>query len=38
MGELSIVMPTAGAMEDWVTKYLGGWWGYLTGFSFNLDG
>lgn len=36
MGELSIAMPTAGAMEDWVTKYLGGWWGYLTGFSFNL--
>ncbi len=31
--ELSVGMPSAGAMGPWVERFMGPWWGYLAGFS-----
>lgn len=36
MGELSVGMPEAGAMSVWVEKYLGKFWGLLSGLTFSV--
>jgi len=34
LGELAVGMPNAGAMSQWVERFLGSWWGFLAGFAF----
>jgi len=36
MGELSVGMPDAGAMSVWVDKYMGKFWGLLSGLTFSV--
>lgn len=36
MGELSVGMPEAGAMSVWVEKYMGKFWGLLSGLTFSV--
>jgi amino acid transporter len=36
MGEISVGMPSAGAMSDWVQKYLGRFWGLMSGLTFSV--
>jgi amino acid transporter len=36
MGEISVGMPSAGAMSDWVQKYLGKFCGLLSGITFSI--
>jgi len=36
MGEISVGMPSAGAMTEWVDKYLGKFWGLLSGLTFSV--
>jgi amino acid transporter len=36
MGEISVGMPSAGAMSDWVQKYLGRFCGLLSGLTFSI--
>ncbi|MFC4799067.1 APC family permease [Neobacillus sp. GCM10023253] len=36
LGELAVGMPTAGAMSTWVERFMGKWWGFLSGFTFAL--
>lgn len=36
LGELSVGMPSAGAMTDWVNKYLGRFWGLMSGLTFSV--
>jgi len=36
LGELSVGMPSAGAMTDWVNKYLGKFWGLMSGLTFSV--
>lgn len=36
MGELSVGMPSAGAMTFWVSKYLNRFWGLLSGMTFSV--
>lgn len=36
LGELAVGMPNAGAMSLWVERFMGKWWGFLSGFSFAL--
>ena len=36
LGELAVGMPNAGAMSDWVERFMGKWWGFLAGFSFAI--
>ncbi len=36
MGELSVGMPEAGAMSVWVDKYMGKFWGLLSGMTFSV--
>jgi amino acid transporter len=36
MGEISVGMPSAGAMSDWVQKYLGKFWGLMSGLTFSV--
>jgi len=36
MGEISVGMPSAGAMSDWVQKYLGRFLGLMSGFTFSV--
>lgn len=34
LGELAVGMPNAGAMSQWVKRFMGSWWGFLAGFAF----
>ncbi|PLS16092.1 amino acid permease [Bacillus sp. M6-12] len=34
LGELAVGMPNAGAMSQWVDRFMGRWWGFLAGFTF----
>lgn len=34
LGELAVGMPNAGAMSVWVERFMGKWWGFLSGFAF----
>ncbi|WP_042355624.1 APC family permease [Bacillus rubiinfantis] len=34
LGELAVGMPNAGAMSLWVERFMGKWWGFLSGFTF----
>ncbi|MFZ7942610.1 APC family permease [Neobacillus sp. 19] len=36
LGELAVGMPNAGAMSHWVERFMGKWWGFLSGFTFAL--
>ena len=36
MGEIAVGMPAAGAMSVWVEKYLGKFWGLLSGLTFSV--
>ncbi|MDI6895274.1 MAG: amino acid permease [Bacillota bacterium] len=36
LGELAVGMPRAGAMSVWVQRFMGDWWGFLSGFAFAL--
>lgn len=36
LGELAVGMPSAGAMSVWVERFMGKWWGFLSGFAFAL--
>lgn len=36
MGEISVGMPQAGAMSVWVEKYMGKFWGLLSGLTFSV--
>ncbi|MDQ6600559.1 APC family permease [Bacillus salipaludis] len=36
LGELAVGMPNAGAMSHWVERFMGSWWGFLSGFAFAL--
>lgn len=36
LGELAVGMPDAGAMSVWVERFMGKWWGFLSGFAFAL--
>lgn len=34
LAELAIGMPSAGGMSVWVERFMGKWWGFLSGFAF----
>lgn len=34
LAELAIGMPSAGGMAVWVERFMGKWWGFLSGFAF----
>src|SRR5699024_4643504 len=34
LGELAVGMPHAGGMSVWVERFMGDWWGFLSGFTF----
>ncbi|WP_066301332.1 APC family permease [Bacillus sp. FJAT-29937] len=34
LSELAVGMPNAGAMSQWVERFMGNWWGFLAGFTF----
>lgn len=34
LAELAIGMPNAGGMSVWVERFMGKWWGFLSGFAF----
>ncbi|GAB3790742.1 APC family permease [Virgibacillus kimchii] len=34
LAELAIGMPSAGGMTAWVERFMGKWWGFLSGFAF----
>lgn len=36
LGELAVGMPNAGAMSQWVERFMGKWWGFLAGFTFAI--
>lgn len=36
LAELAIGMPNAGGMSVWVERFMGKWWGFLSGFAFAL--
>lgn len=36
LGELAVGMPHAGAMSVWVERFMGKWWGFLSGFTFAM--
>lgn len=36
LGELAVGMPRAGAMSVWVQRFMGDWWGFLSGFAFAI--
>ena len=36
LGELAVGMPHAGAMSAWVARFMGSWWGFLSGFAFAI--
>ncbi|PLT29386.1 APC family permease [Peribacillus deserti] len=36
LGELAVGMPNAGAMSHWVERFMGKWWGFLSGFTFAM--
>ena len=36
MGEIAVGMPSAGAMTEWVSKYLGRFWGLMSGMTFSV--
>lgn len=36
LAELAVGMPHAGAMDVWVRRFLGRWWGFCAGFTFAL--
>ncbi|MFC7392857.1 APC family permease [Scopulibacillus cellulosilyticus] len=36
LGELAVGMPNAGAMSLWVERFMGNWWGFLSGFTFAI--
>lgn len=36
LGELAVGMPNAGAMSQWVKRFMGDWWGFLAGFTFAI--
>ncbi|WP_110114054.1 amino acid permease [Bacillus sp. CGMCC 1.16541] len=36
LGELAVGMPSAGAMSQWVERFIGKWWGFLAGFAFAI--
>lgn len=36
LGELAVGMPNAGAMSMWVERFMGKWWGFLSGFTFAI--
>lgn len=36
LGELAVGMPDAGAMSVWVERFMGKWWGFLSGIAFAL--
>ncbi len=36
LGELAVGMPNAGAMSQWVERFMGRWWGFLSGFTFGI--
>lgn len=36
LSELAVALPSPGGMALWVEKFLGKWWGFLTGISFAL--
>ena len=36
LSELAVAIPSPGGMALWVEKFLGKWWGFLTGISFAL--
>lgn len=36
LGEMAVGMPNAGAMSTWVERFMGKWWGFLSGFAFAL--
>lgn len=33
LSELAVGMPSAGAMSEWVKRFMGSWWGFLAGFT-----
>lgn len=34
LAEIAIGMPSAGGMSEWVERFMGKWWGFLSGFAF----
>lgn len=36
LAELAIGIPSAGGMTVWVERFMGKWWGFLSGFAFAL--
>jgi len=36
LSELAVGMPNSGAMSLWVKRFLGDWWGFLSGFTFAI--
>lgn len=36
LGEVAVGMASAGAMNDWVERFMGKWWGFAAGFAFAL--
>jgi amino acid transporter len=36
LGEMAVGMPNAGAMSQWVERFMGKWWGFLAGFTFAI--
>ncbi|ADU51996.1 amino acid permease-associated region [Thermaerobacter marianensis DSM 12885] len=36
LAELAVGMPHAGAMDVWVRRFMGRWWGFCAGFTFAL--
>lgn len=36
LSEIAVAMPTAGAMTVWVERFMGKWWGFLSGNAFAL--